>query len=90
VRAALDAVDRAWGIAAPPVRTWVGLQERGIPQYVLGHLERLERIEGCLRRLGGLHVAGNAYRGIAVGKLVDDAEYIAEAVLAEVLAPSVA
>ena len=90
VRAALDAVDRAWGIAAPPVRTWVGRQERGIPQYVLGHLERLERIEGRLRRLGGLHVAGNAYRGIAVGKLVEDAEHVATAVWDEVREPTVA
>ena len=90
VRAALDAVDRAWGITAPPVRTWVGRQERGIPQYVLGHLERLERVERRLRRLGGLHVAGNAYRGIAVGKLVEDAEHVAAAVWAEVPAPTVA
>ena len=90
LRAALDAVDRAWGVAAPPVRTWVGRQERGIPQYVLGHLDRLERIEGRLRRLGGLHVAGNAYRGIAVGKLVDDAEHVAASVWDGVLEPSVA
>ncbi len=88
--AALDAIDRAWGVVAPPVRTWVGRQERGIPQYVLGHLERLVRVEGHLRRLGGLHVAGNAYRGIAVGKLVDDAEHVAEAVWAEVPAPTAA
>ncbi|MDF1521841.1 MAG: protoporphyrinogen oxidase [Trueperaceae bacterium] len=88
--AAIDAIDRAWGIAAPPVRTWVGRQQRGIPQYVLGHLERLERLEGRLRLLGGLHVAGNAYRGIAVGKIVEDAEHVAAAVWDEVPAPAVA
>lgn len=90
LRAAHEAVDRAWGIAAPPVRTWVGRQQRGIPQYVLGHLERLERLEGRLRHLGGLHVAGNAYRGIAVGKIVDDAEHVAATVWDEMAVRTVA
>lgn len=90
LRAALEAVDRAWGIVAPPVRTWVGRQERGIPQYVLGHLDRLAHLERRLRRLGGLHVAGNAYRGIAVGKIVEDAEHVAAAVWDEVDTAAVA
>ncbi len=77
---ALDALDRAWGLTDPPLRSWVGRQSRGIPQYVVGHLGRLDRIQARLGRFPGLHVAGNAYRGIAVGKLVDDAEVVAAAV----------
>jgi protoporphyrinogen/coproporphyrinogen III oxidase len=77
---ALDAIDRAWGLAGAPLRTWVGRQTRGIPQYVIGHHARLARIEGRLARFVGLHLAGNAYRGIAVGKLVDDADVVANAV----------
>ena len=77
---ALDALDRAWGLARSPLRTWVGRQSRGIPQYVLGHGARLDRLEARLRRFPGLHVAGNAYRGVAVGKLVEDAEVVAAAV----------
>ncbi len=77
---ALDAVDRAWGVDGAPLRTWVGRQTDGIPQYVLGHQARLGRVEERLRRLPGLVLAGNAYRGIAVGKLVDDAEVVADAV----------
>jgi len=77
---ALDAVDRAWGVSRAPLRSWVGRQERGIPQYVIGHHARLARIQGHLARFGGLHLAGNAFRGIAVGKLVDDADVVASAV----------
>jgi protoporphyrinogen/coproporphyrinogen III oxidase len=77
---ALDAVDHAWGLAGAPLRSWVGRQERGIPQYVIGHHARLARIAARLDRYPGLHLAGNAYRGIAVGKLVDDAEVVANAV----------
>ena len=77
---ALEAVDRAWGLAREPIRSWVGRQSRGIPQYVVGHLGRMARIDERLQRLPGLHLAGNAYRGIAVGKLVEDAELVAERV----------
>jgi len=81
---ARTAVDRAWGLVegpdGAPHRSWVGRQDRGIPQYVMGHQARLDRIEERLRELPGIHLAGNAYRGIAVGKLVDDAEAIANAV----------
>jgi protoporphyrinogen/coproporphyrinogen III oxidase len=79
---ALDALDRAWGLTGAPLRTWMGRQERGIPQYVIGHQARLRRIDEGLRRQPGLHLAGNAYRGIAVGKLVDDADLVANAVWA--------
>lgn len=83
-RIALTAVDRAWGLVegtdGAPLRAWVGRQDRGIPQYVVGHQARLDRIETRLRALPGIHLAGNAYRGIAVGKLVEDAEVVADAV----------
>lgn len=79
---ALEAIDRAWGVKRAPLRSWVGRQRRGIPQYVLGHLTRMGRIAERLQRLPGLHLAGNAYRGIAVGKLVEDAELVADAVWA--------
>jgi protoporphyrinogen/coproporphyrinogen III oxidase len=76
----LDAIDRAWGLAGAPLRRWVGRQRRGIPQYAIGHQARLARIGARLEALPGLHLAGNAYRGIAVGKLVEDADAVAAAV----------
>ena len=85
---ALDAIDRAWGVRDEPVRSWIGRQERGIPQYELGHLGRITRVESRLARYPGLVLAGNAYRGIAVGKLVEDAETVAAAIWGESLEPS--
>ncbi len=83
---AMDAVDRAWGVDGAPIRSWVGRQTDGIPQYVLGHQARVARVEERLRRRPGLHLAGNAYRGIAVGKLVDDAELVADTLMPAVAA----
>ncbi len=80
VAVALDGLDRAWGVTGAPLRTWVGRQNRGIPQYVVGHGARLARIEERLLRFPGVHLAGNAYRGVAVGRLVEDAERVADAV----------
>ena len=88
--AALDAIDRAWGVRDAPLRSWIGRQARGIPQYVLGHLTRIARVEARLGRYPGLVLAGNAYRGIAVGKLVEDAEVVAAAVWGDTSEPSAA
>ncbi len=79
-RAALDAVDQAWGVLAPPQRTWLRRQRRGIPQYEMGHLDRVASAEGAFARHPGLYLAGNAYHGIAVGAIVEDAERVAAAV----------
>ena len=53
----------------------------GIPQYVVGHLARLERIEARLRRHPGLFVAGNGYRGVAIGACVAEAAPLARRIL---------
>lgn len=53
----------------------------GIPQYTVGHLERLARIDEGLGRLPGLFVAGNAYRGVAINACIAEAGPLAEKVL---------
>ena len=54
----------------------------GIPQYVVGHLARLERIEARLRGHPGLFVAGNGYRGVAINACVSEAGPLAHRILA--------
>jgi protoporphyrinogen/coproporphyrinogen III oxidase len=53
----------------------------GIPQYTVGHVARLERIEARLRRQRGLFVAGNGYRGVAIGACVAEAGRLARRIL---------
>ncbi len=53
---------------------------RGIPQYEVGHLERVARIEALCAEVGGLFVTGNHQRGVGVNDCVRDAGRIAEAV----------
>lgn len=59
-------VARLLGINGEPVREWFFRWPAAMPQYEVGHLERLRRIEERLDQLPGLALAGNAYRGVGI------------------------
>jgi oxygen-dependent protoporphyrinogen oxidase len=59
---------RLLGIDAPPIFTHVHRWERAIPQYELGHGDRVRRIEAEAARQRGVFLAGNALHGVAFGK----------------------
>jgi len=71
---------RVLGIASEPVFSRVHRWSRAMPQYVLGHPERLERIEAVLDALPGLAVAGAAYRGVGIPDCIRSGEDAAESV----------
>jgi len=77
VALAMKALDRTLGLAIGPERTWVIRQEESIPQYVLGHRSLVGAIAGGLDALPGLYLTGNAYRGVSVGSVIEDAERVA-------------
>jgi oxygen-dependent protoporphyrinogen oxidase len=45
-----------------------------MPQYVLGHPRRLERVEAALARHPGLALAGAAYRGVGIPDCIHSGE----------------
>jgi oxygen-dependent protoporphyrinogen oxidase len=49
-----------------------------MPQYEIGHLERIEAIESSLPP--GIFVVGNAYRGVGVADTVRNADEVARRV----------
>jgi len=77
VRRVLEVFEKLLGLRATPEMISVVRHPRGIPQYAVGHLERLRRIETLLERHPGLHVAGNSYRGISINACSRDAETLA-------------
>jgi protoporphyrinogen/coproporphyrinogen III oxidase len=54
------------GLRAAPLFARVHKWKSAMAQYGVGHLERLDRIEGLRQQLPGLGLAGNGYRGIGV------------------------
>jgi oxygen-dependent protoporphyrinogen oxidase len=67
------------GIRAAPSLQRVFRCARAMPQYTLGHLERLAAIEQRLATLPGLFVAGNAYRGVGLPDCIASGEAAAQA-----------
>ncbi|MDC0713729.1 protoporphyrinogen oxidase [Stigmatella sp. ncwal1] len=67
------------GVTASPDFTEVIRWPRGIPQYTVGHLERLSAIDSALARLPGLHLAGNAYKGVGINDCIRTAAALADA-----------
>ena len=54
------------GMQANPKFTIVSRYERAMPQYHVGHLDRVQRIEDRLSEHHGLELAGNAYIGVGI------------------------
>ncbi|MFL5348058.1 MAG: protoporphyrinogen oxidase [Hyalangium sp.] len=67
------------GVTASPVFTEVFRWTRGIPQYNVGHLERVAAIDSALARLPGLHLAGNAYKGVGINDCIRNALALGDA-----------
>jgi oxygen-dependent protoporphyrinogen oxidase len=55
------------------VRRW----PRSLPQYAVGHLERMKKLDERVSALDGLRLLGNGYRGVGVPDLVRDARIAA-------------
>jgi oxygen-dependent protoporphyrinogen oxidase len=54
---------------------------KAMPQYSLGHEERLSRIERGLAKHHGIFLTGSAYHGVGISDCVHEAELTAKAVL---------
>lgn len=63
-------VEAATPLGAAPEAARVVRWERSMPQYEVGHLERVARIERALGAVPGLFVAGSAYRGVGIADCV--------------------
>ena len=68
------------GITARPIFAEVAKWERSMPQYEVGHLDRIAAIEGEVRKLPGLTLAGNAYRGAGIPDCIRSGEAAAESI----------
>jgi oxygen-dependent protoporphyrinogen oxidase len=75
VRAEFSAI---LGIHAEPEFARVVRHRRAIPQYHVGHSQRLRDIETALRTLPGLHLTGNAFHGVSLNDCIANALALTE------------
>jgi oxygen-dependent protoporphyrinogen oxidase len=71
-------------IHGAPLDQLVARWDRGLPQYEVGHLEAVERIDREVAGLPGVAVAGAAYRGVGIPACIGSGRAAARRVLASV------
>jgi oxygen-dependent protoporphyrinogen oxidase len=69
------------GIHAEPVATRVSRWGGGLPQYTVGHLDRVQRIRSVVAAVHGLAVCGAAYDGIGVPACIASARRAVDTLL---------
>lgn len=69
-----------------PRDAFVARWDDALPQYALGHLDRVDAVEQAVDRVPGLAVAGAAYRGVGIAACVRSGEAAAARVAAHVRA----
>ncbi len=62
--------------------------QRAMPQYHIGHLERVEQIERQTAAYPGLALAGNAYRGVGIPDCIHSAEQAVDWLINSVAGPA--
>jgi oxygen-dependent protoporphyrinogen oxidase len=66
-------------VAEAVVRRW----PQSLPQYAVGHLERMAELESMLSVMPGLHLLGSAYYGVGLPDLIRQARATARSLAAQ-------
>ncbi|HYR96341.1 MAG TPA: hypothetical protein VEM57_06355, partial [Candidatus Binatus sp.] len=72
------------GVTAAPTLVRVHRHRRAMPQYAVGHLDRVAAIEARAGALPAVALAGAAYRGVGIPDCVRGGEAAADAVLSAI------
>lgn len=81
LRLALDDLSAAIGLSVLPVDWHVQRWGGGLPQYTVGHLDRVRRVRSAIGRAAGLAVCGAAYDGLGIPACIASADLAARVVL---------
>jgi oxygen-dependent protoporphyrinogen oxidase len=71
------------GVQGDPLFSRVFRWNLGMPQYTMGHLDRVELIERRSENIAGLALAGGSYRGVGIPNCIESGERAVSKVLGE-------
>jgi oxygen-dependent protoporphyrinogen oxidase len=77
---------RVLGPLPQAVETVVRRWPQSLPQYAVGHLDRMTKLESLLSAMPGLHLVGSAYYGVGLPDLIRQGRAVAQ-LLAAARAP---
>jgi oxygen-dependent protoporphyrinogen oxidase len=75
---ALQELSELLGITGAPILTDIARWPRSMPQYHVGHLDRVAHVERLTARHPTLALAGNAYHGVGIPQCIASAESAAK------------
>ena len=78
---ARDELNELIGAQGAPIASQSVRWQQAMPQYHVGHLELVDKIEQAVATLPGLELAGNAYRGVGIPFCIRSGEQAAERLL---------
>jgi len=68
-------------IEGDPCLSLIHLHKNGLPQYVVGHEKKLEKVKSLLSNHPGLFIAGSSLYGVGIADCVASGKQIAQAIL---------
>src|SRR5262249_58177615 len=80
-----DDLSSLLGVKAQPLFSRIWRYPNSMPQYHVGHQERIRNIEAAIDALPGLALAGSAYHGVGISDCIHTGEEAAEKVMNHVL-----
>lgn len=69
-------------VDANPINRWIFRWPKGMPQYTIGHLDRLRRIDERVADHPGMFLAGGSYREVGTPDCINSGTKAAEAAMA--------
>jgi oxygen-dependent protoporphyrinogen oxidase len=69
------------GLSGTPTLARVIRWSEAMPQYHVGHNDRVAAIEAALQAVAGLHVIGNSFRGVGIAPTVAAAQAVAKRIV---------
>lgn len=72
-KAVHEEIQLAMGVTGEPVFRRIVRWPNAIPQYVIGHLDRVARIDALAASHPGLFLTGNSFRGVSMADCVEQA-----------------
>jgi len=87
VRRLHEELVEAMGLTAGPDHQSIQRWPLAMPQYLVGHQDRLDALDAAIHHLPGLYLTGAAYRGVGLASCVADAKRTAQDVARDVSQP---
>lgn len=78
--ACLDPLGPLLGVRGEPEKVWMRRVHGGIPQYTMGHLDRVAVFDRVEQEMPGVHFAGDSLHGVGVNAVLKRARTVADRV----------